>query len=122
LSGIHLLFLVAFVCLLVFVCLMPWQMDCGILVPWPETGPEPLEWESWVQDPRMPENSWPQGVLISENSHEGLHLYPRPGITQLLAAPSAGCLTQTTNKTKTQTQSSTNRITSSYSTNNEKGE
>ena len=49
-------------------------MDCGILVPWPETGPESLEWESWVQDPSMPENSWSQGVLISEHSHEGLHL------------------------------------------------
>ena len=38
-----------------------------------------------------------------------------PGITQLPAAPSVGCLTQTTNKIKTQTQSSVNRIATSYS-------
>ena len=36
---------------------------------------------------------------ISENSHEGPFLDPRPGTTQLLAAPSEGHLTQTTSKT-----------------------
>jgi len=42
-------------------------------------------------------------------------LYTRPGITQLPAASSAGHLILTTNKTKTQTQSSANRITTLYS-------
>ena len=39
------------------------------------SSPEPLEWEYWVQDARLPENSWAQGVLTNENSQEGLHLY-----------------------------------------------
>ena len=55
-------------------------------------------------------NPWSQGVLISENSHEGLPLDPRPGITQLSAAPCAGHLTQTPRKTKPQTQSSADRL------------
>ena len=46
---------------------------CGVLVPWPEVGPEPLGWERWVQDVRSAENFWPQGVLLRENSHKGLH-------------------------------------------------
>ena len=37
----------------------------------------------------------------------------RPGITQPLVAPCAGCLNQTTNKTKIQTQSLVYRITTS---------
>lgn len=57
----------------------------GVLVPWPEVGPEPLGWERWVQDVRSPENFWPQGVLLRENSHEDLHPNPRPGTTQLPA-------------------------------------
>ena len=28
----------------------------------------PLEWECWVEDTRLPENSWTQGLLTSENS------------------------------------------------------
>ena len=33
-----------------------------------------------------------QGLSISKNSHKGLHLYPRPGTTLLVAEPSARCL------------------------------
>jgi len=39
----------------------------------------------------------------------------RPGITQAPVAPCTGCLIQTTNKTKIQTQPSTDRITTSLS-------
>ena len=70
-------------------------------------GPEPLEWKCWIQDCQRTPN--PRKLLISENSNKGLHLYTRPSITQLLAAPSAGCLTQTTSKTK-QTQPSADTL------------
>ena len=50
-----------------------------------------------------------------ENSHKGNHLNTRPSITQLAVAPCAGCLIQTTDKTKTQTKSSAERITTSLS-------
>ena len=43
------------------------------LGPWPEVGPEPLMWEHQVQNSRLSENSWPQWVMISERSHEGLY-------------------------------------------------
>ena len=69
----------------VLIPLMPQQMACGVLVPWPGIGPEPLQWEHWVPDPRLPENSQPQGALISENCGKSLRLYTRAGITQLLA-------------------------------------
>jgi len=42
-------------------------------------------------------------------------LNTRPGITQPPVATCAGCLIQTTNKAKIQTQSSTDRITTSLS-------
>ena len=58
-------------------------MTCGSWFPYQKAA-WASGWEHWIQDPRPSENSWPQGVLISENSHEGLHLYPRPGATQLL--------------------------------------
>ena len=41
----------------------------------------------------------PQGLSISENSHERLHLYTRLSISQQPVVPTAGCLTQTTSKT-----------------------
>ena len=69
-----------------------------------------LEWEHWVQDTRLTENSWSQRVLITENSHEGFHFCPRPDATTLLATHSAGCLTQIRSMTKTQTQSSADRL------------
>ena len=78
-------------------------MACGILIPQSQVEPEPLGWESWVQDIRLLETSWSQGVLISGNSHKDLHLYPRLGTTHLLASPRAGCLTQTTSKAGIQT-------------------
>jgi len=40
-----------------------------------------LWWDHWVKDTRLPENSWPQEVLISENFHKGLHMYPRSSTT-----------------------------------------
>ena len=63
---------------------------------------------SAVHYTRLPENSWCQGVLISENSYEGLHLI-RLGITQMREVRRAGCLMQT-RKTKIQTQSSADRL------------
>ena len=48
-------------------------------------------------------------------THTGNHLNTRPSITQLAVAPCAGCLIQTTDKTKTQTKSSAERITTSLS-------
>ena len=85
-------------------------MACGILIPQSQVEPEALGWESWVQDTRLLENSWSQGVLISGNSHKDLHLYPRLGTTPLLASPRAECLTQTTSKTRIQTQSLVDRL------------
>jgi len=38
------------------------------------------------------EDSWPQGLLISERSHKGLHPNPRPSSTQLPVAPSTAYL------------------------------
>ena len=102
--GLSILFLVGFL-----VCFNPLQchkkMACGIWVPRPKIKPETLEWECWVQDCRLPENSWPQGVLISENSN----LYSRLGITKLPVASSTGQLTQITSKTKIQTPSLADR-------------
>ena len=85
-------------------------MACGILIPQSQVEPEALGWESWVQDTRLLENSWSQGVLISGNSHKDLHLDPRLGTTPLLASPRAECLTQTTSKTRIQTQSLLDRL------------
>ena len=68
-------------------------MNCGVLVPQPEVRPEALEWEHQVQDAGPLENSQPQRRLIIESSHGDLYLNPRPGSTQLPAAPSAGRLT-----------------------------
>lgn len=48
--------------------------------------------------------------IISENSHKSLHPNPRPSTTQLLAAPSAGCLTQGISKTGTQSQAAADRL------------
>ena len=80
-------------------------MTCGVSVPQAKIWPEPLEWKFWIQDSGLPDTYWLQGVLIIENSHEDLHLYLGPGITQLPAAPSARHLTQPTSKTKIQNQS-----------------
>ena len=55
------------------------------------------------------------------NSHKGNHLNTRPSITQLPVAPCAGCLIQTTNKTKAQTKSSADRITTSPSPTHKRG-
>ena len=45
-----------------------------ILVLWPGVMPEPLRWESWVQDIGPPETSRPHVVSISESSPRDLHL------------------------------------------------
>ena len=42
------------------------------------------------------------GVLITENLHEGKHLYTKLDITHLLTVSTAGHFTQKTSKTKTQ--------------------
>ena len=90
-------------CGLVLISFITITTVCGIFLPQSETGPDSLGWERWVQDTGLPENSSPQGVLlISENFHQGLHLYPRPGSTQLPAAPSTEYLTQVTSKTRSQ--------------------
>ena len=57
----------------------------------------------------------PREYQNSENSHKGNHLNTRPTITQPPVAPCAGLLFYTTNKTKIQTQSSADRITTSLS-------
>ena len=49
-------------------------MACGLLIPWPGDGPGPLEWEHWVQDAGLQENSWAQGILSSIHSPRGIHL------------------------------------------------
>ena len=45
-------------------------------------------------------NSLSQGLLISENYHQRFHLYTRPDLTQVLAAPSAGHFIHTTTRQK----------------------
>ena len=74
-----------------------WFPDCrsGLRI-WGSTESRTLDCQR-TPDPR---------VVISENSLEGLYLHPRPNITQWSAAPSAGRLTQTTSKTRIQTQPS----------------
>ena len=46
-------------------------------------GLETLGWKPWVQDTRLLKKYWPQGILISENSHKDVHLYLRPGTTPI---------------------------------------
>ena len=90
-------------CVLVLISFITITTVCGIFLPQSETGPESLGWERWVPDTGLPENSSPQAVLlISENLHQRLHLYPRPGSTQRPAAPSTEDLTQVTSKTRSQ--------------------
>ena len=106
------IFLLKFCCFFFFfsISLIPWHMACGVLVPWPEVGTEPLGLECQVQDARLQENSRPQGVLTRENSHEDLHPNPRPGSTQIPATPRAWQFTKTTSKIETKTQSSAIRL------------
>ena len=85
-------------------------MACGVLVPWPEVGTEPLGLECQVQDARQKENSRPKEVLTRENSHEDLHPNPRAGTTQMPARPRAGQFTKTIGKIETITQSSAIRL------------
>ena len=56
-----------------FVCFLH-STACTILVLWPEVGPEPLRWECSVQDVGSPENSQPQGILISMRYTRVFHL------------------------------------------------
>ena len=65
-----------------------------VLVPQPEVGPEPLEWEHRVQMLDRQRTPDPGRVLINVNSHKGAHPTPGPSITQLSATPSAGYITQ----------------------------
>jgi len=65
-----------------------------VLVPQPEVGPEPLEWEHRVQMLDHQRTPDPGRVLINATSHKGTHPTPGPSITQLSAAPSAGYITQ----------------------------
>ena len=62
-----------------FVCLFPppfFSAPCDLQALGSPAGvsPEPLGWECWVQDAGLPENSWPQGILIGESSPGSLHL------------------------------------------------
>ena len=58
-------------------------MACCVFILWPEVGLETLGWKHWVQDTRLLKKYWPQGILISENSHKDFHLYLRPGTTPI---------------------------------------
>ena len=69
--SVYFLFLFFFFCL--FVCFLH-STACTILVLWPEVGPEPLRWECSVQDVGSPENSQPQGILISMRYTRVFHL------------------------------------------------
>ena len=59
--------------------------------------------------------------IVRTHSHKVNHLNTRPGITQPPVIPSEGHLIQTANRTKKDTQSSTDRITTSLSPAHEKG-
>ena len=59
--------------------------------------------------------------IVRTHSHKVNHLNTRPGITQPPVTPSEGHLIQTANRTKKETQSSTDRITTSLSPAHEKG-
>ena len=65
-----------FFCFVLF-CFFPFlpSLAAGrILVLWLGVGPEPLRWESRVQDIGSPETSWPHVILISESSPRDLCL------------------------------------------------
>ena len=66
-------------------------------------------WEHWVQDTRPPENSQDQRLLISNAFLEVSFSTPRPGSTQLPAAPVLDISCQTTGKIGTQPYSSADR-------------
>ena len=94
-----------FVSLLLFFLILQLlgQATCRVLVPQPEVGPEALEWEHRVQDAGPLENSCLQGRLITESSHRGVYLNPRPGSPHCQQLPALDVSNQTTNKTGKQT-------------------
>ena len=58
----------------VFFPFLPHPVACRVLVLQTGIRPEPVRWESQVQDVGLPENSQPQGILIGKSSPRNLHL------------------------------------------------
>ena len=52
----------------------PGRVDDRVLVLRPGASPEPLRWESWVQDIGPPETSWPHIISIGKSSPRDLCL------------------------------------------------
>lgn len=88
-----------FLCFSVFVLVLHWQNKWLVNLDSP-----PRDWAEpvmgcWVKDTRLPRELLTQEVLNDENFHKGLHvskIQPHP----LLAAHRAGCLLQSTGKTR----------------------
>ena len=58
----------------VFFPFLPHPVACRVLVLQTGIRPEPVRWESQVQDVGLPENSQPQGILIGKSSPRNLPL------------------------------------------------
>lgn len=72
------------------ISLLLWWVTFRVLVPWPETRPDCLGIQHWILDTGQQDDSWPQGIFISDSSHKHHHLNPRPGSIQLPEANSDG--------------------------------
>ena len=75
-----------------FVCLfLTCHVVDRVLLLWPGVRPEPLRWESRVQDIGPPETSQPHVISISKTSPRDLYLNAKTQLTQRPASSSAGC-------------------------------
>ena len=66
-----------FIIIFFFLFFLSFLLSCvadRVLVLQPGVRPEPLRWESQVQDTGPPETSWPQGISIGKSSPRDLHL------------------------------------------------
>ena len=98
-----------FFCFLFF-SFLPSHVACGVLVPRPQVGPEPLGWQCQVQDARTPENSWPQGILLGESSWRSPSQLQDLDPSNCQQAPVLNTPHHTTGKTGIQTHPSVDRL------------
>ena len=82
-----------FIYLFSFFFFLPFLLSCvvdRVLVLWPGVRPEPLRWESQVQDTGPPETSWPHAISNSESSPRDLHLKDKTQLHSTTRSYSAG--------------------------------
>ena len=78
-------------CTFFFFFLFFWAKQLAVSALWLGVRPEPLRWESWVQDVEPPETFQPHVILIRESSPRDLHLNTKTQFHSRPASSSAGC-------------------------------